>query len=147
MSGVRSGGHIRRMGELPRTFETILLVDDDPVVRAVASRLLRRSEYAVLEASGGMEALRILREQERVVDLMLTDILMPDLDGWELSELVRAEFPAVRILYMSGFADSEVVRTRALSESNFLPKPFGYESLTRAVQSVLRPGSAPAADA
>jgi CheY-like chemotaxis protein len=128
------------MPDLPRPLETILLVDDDPVVRAVASRLLRRSEYSVLEASGGMEALRILREQERSVDLMLTDILMPDLNGWELSELVRAEFPAVRILYMSGFADAETVRARALSESNFLPKPFGLESLTQAVQNVLHPG-------
>ena len=141
MSGARSGDDIRRMGEAPRSFETILLVDDDPVVRAVASRLLRRSEYSVLEASGGMEALQILRQQEQGVDLMLTDILMPDLSGWELSELVRAEFPAVRILYMSGFADEEVVRTRSLSESNFLPKPFGFESLTRAVQNLLRPGS------
>jgi two-component system cell cycle sensor histidine kinase/response regulator CckA len=126
------------MGDAPRFPETILLVDDDPVVRAVASRLLRRSEYSVLEASGGQEALRILREQERSIDLMLTDILMPGLDGWTLSELVRAEFPAVRILYMSGFADDDVVRSRALSDSHFLPKPFGFESLTRAVETVLR---------
>ena len=141
MSGARSGDDIRRMSEASGALETILLVDDDPVVRAVASRLLRRSDYSVLEASGGMEALQILRQQEQAVDLMLTDILMPDLNGWELSELVRAEFPAVRILYMSGFADEEIVRSRALSESNFLPKPFGFESLTRAVQNLLRSGS------
>jgi two-component system, cell cycle sensor histidine kinase and response regulator CckA len=141
MSGSCSGDDIRSMAEASRSLETILLVDDDPVVRAVASRLLRRSDYSVLEASGGMEALRILREQDQAIHLMLTDILMPDLNGWELSELVRAEFPAVRILYMSGFADTETVRTRALSDSNFLPKPFGFESLTEAVQNMLHPGS------
>jgi CheY-like chemotaxis protein len=141
MSVACSGHDIRSMAEASRSPQTILLVDDDPVVRAVASRLLRRSEYSVLEASGGMEALRILRGQDQAVDLMLTDILMPDLNGWELSELVRAEFPAVRILYMSGFADSESVRSRSLSDSHFLPKPFGFESLTQAVQNVLHPGS------
>jgi CheY-like chemotaxis protein/predicted GNAT family acetyltransferase len=132
--------HIAGMSQVQKTLKTILLVDDDPIVRAVASRLLRRSEYEVLEASSGLEALRILREPLRPVDLLLTDIIMPGLSGWDLGELVRVEFPAVRILYMSGFADDEIVRARAqLSDDNFLPKPFGFESLTRAVQTMLRP--------
>jgi two-component system cell cycle sensor histidine kinase/response regulator CckA len=127
------------MTQAPKTLRTILLVDDDPIVRAVASRLLRRSEYEVVEASNGLEALRILRERDQGVDLLLTDIVMPGLNGWDLGELVRVEFPAVPILFMSGFADDEVVRARSqLSESNFLPKPFGFESLTRAVQNVLQ---------
>jgi two-component system cell cycle sensor histidine kinase/response regulator CckA len=129
------------MHESTRTLETILLVDDDPVVRSVASRLLRRSEYSVLEAAGGMDALRILRARDHAVNLMLTDLLMPGLSGWELSELVRAEFPGVRILFMSGFADDETLAIRRLSDASFLPKPFGFESLTRAVQSVLRTGA------
>ena len=128
------------MPEASRTVQTILLVDDDPVVRTITSRLLKRSEYDVLEASSGDEALHVLRARPLPVDLLLTDIVMPGLSGWELGELVRDEFPALPILFMSGFADDEFADARKkLPELHFLPKPFGFESLTRAVETLLGP--------
>jgi CheY-like chemotaxis protein len=129
-----------RMDEARRPLQTILLVDDDPVVRTVARRLLKRSDYVVLEASSGDEALSLLRARPIPVDLLLTDIVMPGLSGWELCELVRDEFPAIPILFMSAFPGDEVTGTRArASEQNFLIKPFDFEALTRAVENLLGP--------
>jgi len=120
---------------------TVLVVDDDDAVRAVASKVLRRSGYHVLEASGGRDALRIARERGGAVDLLLTDVVMPELDGRELSERLRADYPDIRVLFMSAYTEDEVILQGVqVAQVNFLSKPFNLESLTRSVREVLEGG-------
>lgn len=116
----------------------VLVVDDDDAVRAVACKVLRRSGYEVLEARGGYEALRIVREEKGDVDLLLTDVVMPELGGRELSERLLATYPDVRVLFMSAYTEDEVILQGVqVAEVNFLAKPFNLESLTRSVREVL----------
>src|SRR5438270_238813 len=82
--------------------ETILLVEDEDSVREVASRILRRHGYTVIEASNGSEALREFGERGREFDLIITDIVMPEMGGLELAQRVREWAPAARILFTSG---------------------------------------------
>ena len=124
---------------------TVLVVDDDNAVRAVASKVLRRSGYEVLEASGGHDALRLARERGGAVDLLLTDVVMPEVGGRELSERMRAIYPGVRVLFMSAYTEDEVLLQGVeVAEVNLLLKPFNLESLTRYVRDVLE-APAPAA--
>jgi two-component system cell cycle sensor histidine kinase/response regulator CckA len=118
--------------------ETILLVEDEAEVRTVATRILRRSGYTVLEASGAGDALLQWELHGKDVDLLLTDIVMPKMTGRQLSDRLHALRPEMPVLYMSGYTDDAMLRQRALgSELAFLPKPFSPEALTRKVREVL----------
>jgi len=117
---------------------TVLVVDDDAAVRAVASKVLRRSGYDVLEAGGGREALELVHARHGAVDLLLTDVVMPEVGGRELSERLRASYPEVRVLFMSAYTEDEVILQGVrVAEVDFLMKPFNLESLTRSVKEVL----------
>jgi CheY-like chemotaxis protein len=117
---------------------TVLVVDDDAAVRAVASKVLRRSGYDVIEAGGGQEAMALIHERGGAVDLLLTDVVMPEVGGRELSERLRAAYPEVRVLFMSAYTEDEVILQGVrVAEVNFLMKPFNLESLTRSVRDVL----------
>jgi len=123
--------------------ETILLVDDEPDVRAVARDVLAAKGYRILEAANAEEALRVAQEHSEPIDLLLTDVVMPGLHGHELAAQLRAQRPGLKVLYMSGFAlvqaQHEMLETRAGLEpgSPILPKPFSAETLTRKVGEVL----------
>jgi PAS domain S-box-containing protein len=124
--------------EQTRGTETILLVEDEAEVRTVATRILRRSGYTVLEASGAGDALLQWELHGKDVDLLLTDIVMPKMTGRQLSDRLHALRPEVPVLYMSGYTDDAMLRQRALgSELAFLAKPFSPEALTRKVREVL----------
>lgn len=125
---------------------TVLVVDDDDAVRAVAAKVLRRSGYVVLEAGSGPEALRVARESGGAVDLLLTDVVMPELGGRELSELMRAAYPGLRVLFMSAYTEDEILLQGVeVAEVSFLSKPFSLESLIRSVREALdRPPGGPA---
>jgi PAS domain S-box-containing protein len=119
--------------------ETILLVEDDPFVRAVASRVLRDQGYTVLEASNGKEALRIVRKPPgRTIHLVLTDVVMPQMGGKELSRRLKALQPSIKVLFASGYTDTAIVRNSGI-EPGFvlLQKPFTKISLARKVREVL----------
>jgi CheY-like chemotaxis protein/anti-sigma regulatory factor (Ser/Thr protein kinase) len=121
-----------------RGTETILLVEDETEVRVVATRILRRSGYTVLEASGAGDALLQWELHGKEVDLLLTDVVMPKMTGRQLADRLHALRPEVPVLYMSGYTDDAMLRQRALgSELAFLPKPFSPEALTRKVREVL----------
>ena len=121
---------------------TVLVVDDDDAVRAVASKVLRRAGYDVIEAHGAGEALRIAQERAGALDLLLTDVVMPGLNGRELSERIREQYPRVRVLFMSAYTEDEVILQGVqVAEVDFLAKPFNLESLTRSVQQALTRGS------
>lgn len=115
----------------------ILVVDDDPAVRQVAARVLQRAGYRVLQAGEGVEALDVARGYPGRLDLLLTDVVMPGMNGRELSERLIEERPDTRLLYMSAYTEDEVILRGVRVGINFLYKPFSLEDLTEAVRQVL----------
>jgi two-component system cell cycle sensor histidine kinase/response regulator CckA len=117
--------------------ETILVVEDEDAVRRLVRATLERRGYRVLVASGGPEALEIVRKLG-TVDLLLTDLVMPQMSGVEVAERVRKDFPNVRVLYMSGYTDRSLQRTEMLpDEGGFLQKPFTPGLLATRVREAL----------
>jgi two-component system, cell cycle sensor histidine kinase and response regulator CckA len=117
--------------------ETILLVEDDDAVRAVTERALGRFGYVVLTARSGKEALSLARENEDI-DLLLTDIMMPGMNGVEVATHVSELRPGIRVFYMSGYADQDLVRQGLLTPgTRFLQKPFTPQELAESVREIL----------
>jgi PAS domain S-box-containing protein len=118
--------------------ETVLLVEDEDAVRALARRILETKGYRVLEASDGARAFEIVRAHSGPIDLLLTDVVLPGAGGSEIAARIRELFPRVKVLYSSGYTDDGIVR-RGLTErdSAFLEKPFTPNALARKVREVL----------
>jgi PAS domain S-box-containing protein len=116
--------------------ETVLVVEDNPAVRLLATRALRRHGYGVLEASGA-DALDTARREDLRIDLLLTDVVMSGISGPDLATLVRAIRPGLPVLYMSGYADALRRTQVAQAGRAFLPKPFTITDLARKVREVL----------
>jgi two-component system cell cycle sensor histidine kinase/response regulator CckA len=161
----QSGGHITfttRVGEgttflvhLPRTeegggtdreqaaparggSETVLVVEDEGMVRAVAAASLRAKGYDVLEASNGSEALALAAGHPGPIHLLVTDVVMPQLGGVELAARLTARRPETRVLYVSGYTDEpRVLRAARGLADHFLPKPYVGEALARQVREIL----------
>ena len=130
---------VRRLkhGE-PTGREAILLVDDEKSLRKLGKRVLTEAGYHVLEASDGAMALRIAAEQVGEIDLVLTDVEMPTLGGRGMVDELHELSPGLRVLFMSGYTDNEILRRGIrTSETDFLQKPFTAESLCAAVRAVL----------
>jgi CheY-like chemotaxis protein len=120
--------------------ETILLVEDEDLVRNLSRQILEECGYKVIEAINGIEALQICARQGPI-DLLLTDVVMPQMGGRELSEKLRETIPDVRILFTSGYTDDEVVKHGVIEiDTNFIQKPFTPESLAQKVREVLDNG-------
>lgn len=118
--------------------ETILIVEDDVGVRTVISRTLARLGYQVLAADGGAEAIEIIHRHSGSIDLLLTDIMMPGMNGMEVAAKVSQSNPGIPIFFMSGYADQELVNRGLLDPStHFLQKPFSPQELGRRVREVL----------
>ena len=115
---------------------TILLVEDEPMVRTVAERALTRHGYSVLTASNGEDALEILRGGH-VVDLLISDVVMPVMDGPAMVREARKSHPDVPILFMSGYAEEQLRKSIDIEHVAFLPKPFSMQELAEAVRTVL----------
>jgi CheY-like chemotaxis protein len=128
---------------LPQGTETILLVEDEPAVRQLASIVLGELGYAVLEASDGEEALRVLGEQsDRQVRLLITDVVLPQMDGKELADRLRASHPEIKVLFCSGYTDDAVVDHGVSNVAvAFLQKPFTAVTLAQKVREVLDAGT------
>ena len=123
--------------ELPQNKETtVLVVDDEPGVRNLASTMLRRSGYAVLEASDAVEAERVAGAHAAGIDVLLTDIVMPGMRGPQLATRLRTTRPQIRVVYMSGFRDTEPLADVERGEAVFLPKPFLRAALLDAINRV-----------
>jgi PAS domain S-box-containing protein len=126
--------------------ETILLVEDDPQVRAVVGRMLETLEYRVLPAGEGEDALALARAFHGPIDLLLSDLIMPGLGGRELAERLRQSRPETAVLYMSGYSDEAVVRRGVVDpDASFLEKPFATTDLAARVREILDQRSAGAA--
>jgi two-component system cell cycle sensor histidine kinase/response regulator CckA len=118
--------------------ETILLVEDEEAVRTLASRVLTEQGYLVLEASNGVEGLTVAEQVGAGIDLVLTDMIMPEMGGLELATRISRTLPDARIMYMSGYSESDKLQRgiRDLPEP-LLQKPFSPESLAATVRRTL----------
>jgi two-component system, cell cycle sensor histidine kinase and response regulator CckA len=128
----------RRPAELRGGSETILVVEDEDVVRALACRGLREQGYTVLEAKHGLEALERVERDPATIDLVISDVVMPELSGRELGTRLAVLRPGLPILYMSGYTGDDVIQ-RGLLEPGvpFQQKPFTPEGLARKVREML----------
>jgi two-component system cell cycle sensor histidine kinase/response regulator CckA len=118
--------------------DTILLVEDEDAVRSFAARALRLRGYDVLEASGGEEALEIVQAHKDKIHLLVTDVVMPNMDGPTLVRAVKKLRPDMAVIFMSGYAEEAFRRNDEKAEDlHFLPKPFGLKQLAAKVKDVL----------
>ncbi|HTI72202.1 MAG TPA: ATP-binding protein [Candidatus Limnocylindria bacterium] len=119
--------------------ETLLIVEDDPAVRNLVCGLLKKLGYTTLEATSGVAALDVWRDRQQEIDLLLTDVMMPDgLSGWDLAERLRRDRPGLRVIYTSGYSDDLVNRGATLIEGlNFLHKPYPLTKLSSTVRKCL----------
>jgi PAS domain S-box-containing protein len=122
----------------PRGTETVLVVEDDAVVRALIRHILQHAGYAVLEAAGGDEAVRVAIGHTGRIHLMVTDVVMPGLGGRAAAERLAERHHGLRVLFVSGYTDDAVVRHGVLHDKvNFLQKPFTPAALAWKVREVL----------
>jgi nitrogen-specific signal transduction histidine kinase len=117
---------------------TVLLVEDERAVRGITRRMLARAGYTVLEAENGREALEVLARQTAPVDVVVTDMVMPEMSGRAFADVLAVRYPDVRVLFVSGYTDDEILR-RGLGAADtlLLEKPFTTEELLGAVRQVL----------
>ena len=115
---------------------TILLVEDEDMVRAVAERALARAGYSVVTASQGEEGLERFAAMDKI-DLIVSDVVMPTMDGPAMVRAMRAKRPALPVLFMSGYAEEQLRQSINIEDVAFLPKPFSVAQLTEAVSAAL----------
>jgi len=119
--------------------KTILLVEDEDMLRGLIRELLEIKGYAVLEASQGVEALELLHAREGEVDLVLTDVVMPHMSGSELIERLRAERPGLKVIFMSGYTganNAAIHKSLEMPGVAFLQKPFRLNALISQVETL-----------
>jgi two-component system, cell cycle sensor histidine kinase and response regulator CckA len=118
--------------------ETILLVEDDDRVRALVANMLRKNGFKVLLASAGDQALEIAARHRGCIQLLLTDVLMPGLNGRMLSERLTTTRPETRVLYMSGYSNDDILRLGVKkAASHFIQKPFSVDALVHKIRETL----------
>jgi CheY-like chemotaxis protein len=118
--------------------ETILLVEDNPQVRKLARTILIRQGYYVLCAENGPEALVLLENADTPPDLLLTDVIMPEMNGKQLFKKLAALYPDLRVVYMSGYTDNVIGRHGIIDNGiNFIEKPFSVKTLTTKIHRAL----------
>ena len=131
-------GKVAPADALPRGGGTVLVVEDDEQLRRLTHRALASQGYTVLEADRGSTALDIARRHKGHIDLLLTDVIMPDTNGRKLAETIRAARPGLRVLYMSGYPDGAIASHGMLEPGvAYLAKPFTTDAVTRKVREVL----------
>jgi signal transduction histidine kinase/CheY-like chemotaxis protein len=122
-----------------RGSETVLVVEDAQPLRELASELLKNNGYAVLEAANGADAIQLVERYQGLIDLLLTDVVMPGMGGRQLAEKLIPRLPKMKVLYMSGYTDDAIVHHGILEPGiALIQKPFTAETLTRKVREVLQ---------
>ncbi len=131
--------HARRLG-ISKGSETILLVDDEEGVRKLVSAVLNTGGYTVIEAANGLAALSVYDKNSHKIDLVLTDVVMPQMNGFELGEQIAKKNPDLQVLYMSGYRDTPLNSAASAPAQSFLNKPFTPDVLLSKVREVLDAG-------
>ena len=139
-SGIRPGGPAGHAsgpaeGPSPGRQRRVLIVEDEPVLRRLAVRVLTRHGYDVLEAEGPGEAIALAEQHPGAVHLVLTDVMMPDMRGWDLVERLRPSQPAAKVLYMSGYVDESETGSHLVQP--LLLKPFRPTELIARIRTLL----------
>ncbi len=136
---IKPPAQYKTSGDLPRGTETILLVEDDQSLREMASALLERLGYSVLAATNGVEAMKLVHQQGcGHIDLLFTDVVMPQMSGNELADRVRALHPQTKILFTSAYTESAIVHQGVLNPSvSLLQKPFTPSALAHKIREIL----------
>jgi CheY-like chemotaxis protein len=117
---------------------TILLVEDEDIVRGLTRKILTQAGYNVLDADGGEEAIRLCRTHVGPIDLLLTDVVMPEMSGKEVADRLLELRPEIRVLFMSGYTDEAIVQHGVLDANvEFIQKPFTWLKLTQKVTDLL----------
>jgi len=128
----RSGHHI------PRGTETIMVVEDEEMVRSSTVSFLRKQGYRVLEAGGGEEALGIGKQEQGRIDLILTDVVMPKMSGWEFIRQFKQIRNDFNVLYMSGYTEEKISRHGVLEQGiHLMHKPFALDKLARKIREII----------
>ncbi|WP_296222629.1 response regulator, partial [uncultured Sphingomonas sp.] len=115
---------------------TVLLVEDEDMVRAVAERALTRQGYTVIAAENGEIALELIEQHPRP-DLLVSDVVMPAMDGPTMARRIRLRYPDLPILFMSGYAEEQLRRSIDIENVAFIPKPFSVQQLAEAAREAL----------
>jgi two-component system cell cycle sensor histidine kinase/response regulator CckA len=122
----------------PQGTETVLLVEDEGTVRSVAREVLQMVGYTVLEAASGEEALQRVEQHSGAIHLLVTDVVMPGMNGRELAARLAVDYPHVQVLYLSGYTDDAIAHHGVLQAGiELLHKPFTPDALARRVREVL----------
>jgi CheY-like chemotaxis protein len=125
-------------GPDPDSAAVIVVVDDTPMVLKSVSSLLKRSGYEVHSAASAVMAVEIFGSLNYEVDLLLTDVVMPEMDGWELAAVIKGSAPHIPVLFMSGFVQDEEMIAHFLERPELiLEKPFSFEDLLNRVSSMI----------
>jgi two-component system cell cycle sensor histidine kinase/response regulator CckA len=118
--------------------ETVLIVEDDDSLRKMTRTILKQFGYEVLTAEEGEDALKVSKEHDGPIHLLVTDVVMPGIGGRDLAERLQSVRPEVKVIFMSGYTDNAIVRHGILNQGvNFIQKPFASKSLARKVREVL----------
>jgi two-component system, cell cycle sensor histidine kinase and response regulator CckA len=138
VAGAVAEGAAAQERPMPRGHETVLLVEDDAMVRALARRALDSYGYTVIEAADGEQALALYEQAAAPIDLLISDVVMPKMSGREIVDQLAARGLRPRVLYMSGYTDDAVVQQGVLeADTPFLQKPFTMRMLAQKVREVL----------
>jgi len=117
---------------------TILIAEDDPMVRSLAKRILERGGYSVLLARDGEEASKVFAEHQDEIDLCLLDVVMPHRNGVEVFKEIRARYPRLPVIMSSGYSDGALDDIEATDVDLVLPKPYGPRTLLAKVKAAMR---------
>jgi len=126
---------------VPRGSETLLLVEDEQAVRRATAEFLRLQGYTVLEAKDGVEALSLARNHSSTIHMVVSDVVMPNMSGGELGEELSRVRPAIKLLFVSGYAGKTVLDHNVVDvETNFLQKPYTLKQLSLKIRAALGQG-------